>query len=78
MYHLISIMFFLMTRTVPVQRRYRTQKGPVIVSYIWKMTVHSDANFMSFSSNGNEVLTQEEKNNKMSNKHWGRDGFVSA
>lgn len=30
MYHLISILFFLMTRTEPPRRRY-----PVIVSHIW-------------------------------------------
>lgn len=51
MYHLISIMFFLMTRIEPRRWCYFTQNGSVIVWHIWTTTAHSDVNFMSPSSN---------------------------
>lgn len=51
MYHLISIMFFLMTRIEPVRWCYFTS---VVVSHIWTLTVHSGVNFMSPSCNSEE------------------------
>lgn len=45
MYHLISIMFFLMTRIEPARWCYFTQNTSVIVSHVWTVTAHRGVNF---------------------------------